>query len=136
MALSISALAMTGYAAEAAFPDSFSDKYTKAKEYEGNGQFWQGWFGTGLAQQAILISTGLSFTNEDAKRKLCLASALNWGICLWRSIVTKDDMDTEINNQNQLLLGALGLVSLAGGGAFEEFFRKDGSDGPSEVAKK
>jgi hypothetical protein len=40
MALQISSLAWFGYALESAYPKYFSEKYTVAKKYEGNGQFW------------------------------------------------------------------------------------------------
>lgn len=40
MALQISSLAWFGYALEAAYPKYFSEKYTVAKKYEGNGEFW------------------------------------------------------------------------------------------------
>jgi hypothetical protein len=70
VALGLSTAAIGIYAAESAFPEYFSEKYTAAKEFSGNGAFWEGWFGLGLFQNALLTATAAVFGDAKIKKKM------------------------------------------------------------------
>jgi len=66
MALGLSTVATVAYAIESSFPQYFSctplpqEKYTAAKKYEGNGEFWEGWFGVALMNNALLVAAAMT----------------------------------------------------------------------------
>jgi len=108
--------------------------------------FREGWFGTEMLKEAIILYTGARYGDEKTKKNLCIASAANWVISLIRSHMTKvnyevlkctlshiflvhqndafylccfiyqSEFDEKAYKMNQAIMGALALICLAGSG--------------------
>mmetsp|Transcript_45683 Transcript_45683/g.92214 ORF Transcript_45683/g.92214 Transcript_45683/m.92214 type:complete len:195 (+) Transcript_45683:216-800(+) len=136
VALTVSVAIMSFYASESAFPDYFAEKYTSAKSLSSDGRFWEGWFGLGIAQNALVTATAVLYGDEKFQKKLCIAQAMNWASVICRNYMCRKEMDEDmVQVANLINVAALGMT-VAGSGIFQELGKEMFKDKPATIAEK